>query len=55
MSTVTTADGTSIFYVDWGPKDAPPLDFHHGWPLSYMAWPPSPTWRAPSPAASPKR
>lgn len=38
MSTVTTADGTSIFYVDWGPKDAPPLVFHHGWPLSYMDW-----------------
>jgi non-heme chloroperoxidase len=38
MSTVTTADGTSIFYVDWGPRDATPLVFHHGWPLSYLDW-----------------
>ncbi|MEU2058243.1 alpha/beta fold hydrolase [Streptomyces bungoensis] len=38
MSTVTTADGTSIFYVDWGPRDATPLVFHHGWPLSYVDW-----------------
>lgn len=38
MSTVTTADGTSIFYVDWGPRDATPLVFHHGWPLSCVDW-----------------
>ena len=34
MPFVTTKDGTQIFYKDWGPKDAQPLMFHHGWPLS---------------------
>jgi non-heme chloroperoxidase len=38
MTTVTTADGTEIFYKDWGPKDAQPLFFHHGWPLSSDDW-----------------
>ncbi|MET8691683.1 alpha/beta fold hydrolase [Streptomyces bauhiniae] len=38
MGTVTTPDGTSIFYVDWGPRDAQPLVFHHGWPLSHEDW-----------------
>jgi non-heme chloroperoxidase len=38
MSTVTTKDGVEIFYKDWGPKDAPPIFFHHGWPLSSDDW-----------------
>lgn len=38
MSFVTTSDGTEIFYKDWGPKDATPLVFHHGWPLSADDW-----------------
>ncbi len=38
MSIVTTTDGTEIFYKDWGPKDAQPLFFHHGWPLSADDW-----------------
>jgi non-heme chloroperoxidase len=38
MPTITTRDGTEIFYKDWGPKDAPPLVFHHGWPLSADDW-----------------
>ncbi|GAA4305117.1 alpha/beta hydrolase [Streptomyces venetus] len=38
MSTVTTVDGTSIFYKDWGPRDARPIVFHHGWPLSADDW-----------------
>ncbi|WP_055590213.1 alpha/beta fold hydrolase [Peterkaempfera griseoplana] len=38
MGTVTTSDGTDIFYVDWGPRDAQPLVFHHGWPLSHIDW-----------------
>ena len=38
MSTITTSDGTQIFYKDWGPRDAQPLMFHHGWPLSSDDW-----------------
>ncbi|MFG1398372.1 alpha/beta fold hydrolase [Roseixanthobacter pseudopolyaromaticivorans] len=38
MSTVTTTDGTEIFFKDWGPKDAQPIMFHHGWPLSSDDW-----------------
>ena len=37
-STVTTKDGVSIFFNDWGPKDAQPIMFHHGWPLSSDDW-----------------
>lgn len=37
-SFVTTADGTQIFYKDWGSKDARPIMFHHGWPLSSDDW-----------------
>ena len=35
---VITQDGTEIFYKDWGPKDAQPIVFHHGWPLSSDDW-----------------
>ncbi|MBR0556962.1 alpha/beta hydrolase [Ciceribacter sp. L1K23] len=35
---VKTADGVDIFYKDWGPKDAQPIVFHHGWPLSSDDW-----------------
>lgn len=38
MSTFTTTDGTEIFYKDWGAKDAQPIVFHHGWPLSGDDW-----------------
>ena len=38
MSTVTTPDGTRIYYKDWGPRDAQPIMFHHGWPLSSDDW-----------------
>ncbi|WP_164273705.1 alpha/beta hydrolase [Stenotrophomonas sp. B1-1] len=38
MSTVTTPDGVEIFYKDWGPKEAQPIVFHHGWPLSSDDW-----------------
>ena len=38
MSTITTSDGTEIFYKDWGPRDATPIVFHHGWPLSADDW-----------------
>jgi len=35
---VKAKDGTEIFYKDWGPKDAQPIHFHHGWPLSADDW-----------------
>lgn len=38
MSTIKTRDGTKIFYKDWGPRDAQPIVFHHGWPLSGDDW-----------------
>jgi non-heme chloroperoxidase len=38
MGTITTKDGTEIFYKDWGPKDAQAIVFHHGWPLSADDW-----------------
>lgn len=38
MTTIKTKDGVDIFYKDWGPKDAQPLVFHHGWPLSGDDW-----------------
>lgn len=38
MPFVTTSDGVDIFYKDWGPKDAQPIMFHHGWPLSADDW-----------------
>jgi non-heme chloroperoxidase len=38
MDTITTKDGTRIFFKDWGPKSAPAIVFHHGWPLSADDW-----------------
>ncbi|MBD8650970.1 alpha/beta hydrolase [Rhizobium sp. CFBP 13726] len=37
-SYITTSDGTQIYYKDWGSKDAQPIVFHHGWPLSSDDW-----------------
>ncbi|HEY9214493.1 MAG TPA: alpha/beta hydrolase [Ancylobacter sp.] len=38
MTTITTKDGTHIFYKDWGSKAAQPIVFSHGWPLTADAW-----------------
>ncbi|EOC9364122.1 alpha/beta hydrolase [Enterobacter asburiae] len=38
MEFVTTKDGVNIYYKDWGPKEAQPIVFHHGWPLSADDW-----------------
>lgn len=36
MPSITTSDGTQIFYKDWG--QGQPIVFHHGWPLTADDW-----------------
>jgi len=35
---IKTKDGVDLFFKDWGPKEAQPIVFHHGWPLSSDDW-----------------
>jgi non-heme chloroperoxidase len=36
MSSITTKDGTELYYKDWG--EGPAVTLSHGWPLSADAW-----------------
>lgn len=38
MGYVTTEVGLEIYFKGWGSRDAPPVTFHHGWPLSADDW-----------------
>ncbi len=38
MGTITTRDGVSIYFKDWGDPHGQPIVFSHGWPLSSDAW-----------------
>jgi non-heme chloroperoxidase len=38
MPIITAQSDVDIFFKDWGPKDAQPIVFHHGWPLSSDDW-----------------
>jgi non-heme chloroperoxidase len=38
MGYITTDDHVQIHFKDWGPRDAQPIVFHHGWPLSSDDW-----------------
>jgi non-heme chloroperoxidase len=38
MAYVQLTDGATMFYKDLGPRDAQPIVFHHGWPLSADDW-----------------
>jgi len=46
LNCITTADGTEIFYNDWGM--GPPVLFSHGWPLNSDSYEPRMLFLAPN-------
>lgn len=38
MPTITTRDGVTLYYKDWGDPRGQPVVFSHGWPLTADAW-----------------
>lgn len=38
LDTITSRDGVSLHYKDWGPKTGPVVTLSHGWPLSSDSW-----------------
>lgn len=38
MDTITTRDGVSIYFKDWGPRTGQPVVLSHGWPLNADSW-----------------
>lgn len=37
-SYITTQDGVSLYYKDWGPREGQVVTFSHGWPLNSDSW-----------------
>jgi non-heme chloroperoxidase len=38
VNTITTRDGVSIYFKDWGPRTGQPVVLSHGWPLNADSW-----------------
>jgi len=38
MNSITTKDGVSLYYKDWGPRNGQVVTLSHGWPLSSDSW-----------------
>ena len=38
VDTITAADGTRLYFKDWGPASGKPIVFSHGWPLNSDSW-----------------
>ncbi len=38
IANLTTRDGVTLYYKDWGPRNGKPVVFSHGWPLNSDSW-----------------